>query len=165
MPSANGATRATRGDAARARLLDVAERLFAERGIDAVSLNSIAREANQLNASVMQYHFASKMGVIEAILTHPSSTDEGTLREIQRYAKLFWINSGPYNNLTARKFVLHCVPEVFRAAVKGAVAAGAELPLAPGETADQLLDRLQPMFFDPDSVQVQGVVVGVMRKY
>jgi dipeptidyl-peptidase-3 len=87
--------------------------------------------------------------VIEAILTHPSSTDEGTLREIQRYAKLFWINSGPYNNLTARKFVLHCVPEVFRAAVKGAAAAGAELPLAPGETADQLLDRLQPMFFDP----------------
>ena len=29
-----------------------------------------------------------------------------TLAEIQRYTKLFWINNGPYNNLTARKFVL-----------------------------------------------------------
>ena len=26
--------------------------------------------------------------------------------EIQRYTKLFWLNNGPYNNLTARKFVL-----------------------------------------------------------
>ena len=71
MPSQtnSASARLTRGDAARARLLDVAERLFAERGIDAVSLNSIAREANQLNASVMQYHFTSKTGVIEAILT------------------------------------------------------------------------------------------------
>jgi dipeptidyl-peptidase-3 len=94
-------------------------------------------------------HGLEMRDVIEAILTHPSSTDESTLHEIQRYAKLFWINSGPYNNLTSRKFVLHCVPEVFRAAVKGAAAAGAELPLAPGETTDQLLDRLQPMFFDP----------------
>jgi AcrR family transcriptional regulator len=57
-----------RGDAVRERLLDVAETLFAERGIDAVSLNSIARAASQLNASVMQYHFGSKTGLIEAIL-------------------------------------------------------------------------------------------------
>ncbi|MGE0314161.1 MAG: TetR/AcrR family transcriptional regulator [Lautropia sp.] len=52
----------------RSLLLDVAEEMFATHGIDAVSLNSIARKANQLNASVMQYHFASKAGVIEAIL-------------------------------------------------------------------------------------------------
>lgn len=61
--------RVTRGDAVRNLLLDVAERLFAERGIDAVSLNSIAREAKQFNASVMQYHFVSKTGLIEAILS------------------------------------------------------------------------------------------------
>lgn len=48
--------------------MDVAERLFAEKGIDAVSLNSIARCANQLNGSVMQYHFGSKIGLIQAIL-------------------------------------------------------------------------------------------------
>ena len=29
-----------------------------------------------------------------------------TLAELTRYTKLFWLNTGPYNNLTARKFVL-----------------------------------------------------------
>ncbi len=68
MPKAAEAPRNSRGDAVRTQLLDVAERLFAEKGIDAVSLNSIARQANQLNASVMQYHFGSKTQLIEAIL-------------------------------------------------------------------------------------------------
>ena len=71
MPKVSEATavsRNSRGDAVRARLLDVAERMFAEKGIDAVSLSSIARDANQLNASVMQYYFGSKMKLIEAIL-------------------------------------------------------------------------------------------------
>lgn len=66
--NASVAGRSQRGDAARNKLLDTAERLFAERGLDAVSLNSIARYANQLNGSVMQYHFGSKSGLIEAIL-------------------------------------------------------------------------------------------------
>lgn len=67
MPKAE-ASRNSRGDLVRGQLLDVAERLFAEKGIDAVSLNSIARHASQLNASVMQYHFGSKTKLIEAIL-------------------------------------------------------------------------------------------------
>ena len=62
------APRSARGEAVRNRLLDAAEKLFAEQGIDAVSLNSIARYANQLNASVMQYHFGTKTALIEAIL-------------------------------------------------------------------------------------------------
>ena len=33
-----------------------------------------------------------------------------TLAEIRRYTKLFWINSGPHNNITSRKFVLKCTP-------------------------------------------------------
>ena len=44
--------------------------------------------------------------VLEAIITHPAGVDQATLDEITRYTKLFWINSGPHNNLTARKFVL-----------------------------------------------------------
>lgn len=70
MPRAPAATlgRSPRGEAVRNKLLDAAEKLFAERGIDAVSLNSIARLANQLNGSVMQYYFGSKTGLIEAIL-------------------------------------------------------------------------------------------------
>src|SRR5262249_36945574 len=37
---------------------------------------------------------------------------EQTLRAIEEYTKLFWINTGPYNNLTARKFILECSPAV-----------------------------------------------------
>ena len=59
-------------------------------------------------------------GVLEAILTHPQGVDGPTLSEIQRYAKLFWINNGPYNNLTAQKFVLKITPQQLAAAVKAA---------------------------------------------
>ena len=44
--------------------------------------------------------------VLEAIITHPKGIETQTLSEIERYTKLFWINTGPYNNLTSRKFVL-----------------------------------------------------------
>ena len=87
--------------------------------------------------------------VLEEILTHPAAIDPVTLDEIHRYTKLFWINTGPYNNLTARKFVLECTPEAFAAAAAAAAEAGAALPLAESETLEEMLDRLQPMFFDP----------------
>ena len=87
--------------------------------------------------------------VLEEIITHPENVDPQTLAEIQRYTKLFWINTGPYNNLTARKFVLKCTPEAFAAAAPAAQKGGATFPLAAGETLDALLARLQPMFFDP----------------
>lgn len=89
-------------------------------------------------------------GVLEAILTHPQGMDTTTLGEIRRYTKLFWINNGPYNNLTARKFLLNTTPQVFATAAKSAAQAGATFPTAPGESLDVLLARLQPMFFDPN---------------
>ena len=46
-------------------------------------------------------------------------------RRFEHYTKLFWINTGAYNNLTARKFVLTCGPERFAAAAHAAVRAGA----------------------------------------
>ena len=76
-------------------------------------------------------------GVIEQIVANPKGVDAATLAEIQRYTKLFWINNGPYNNLTARKFVLTCKPKAFAAA---ATLAGADA---------SAVSRLQPMFFDP----------------
>ncbi len=51
-------------------------------------------------------HNLAMREVLEGILTHASGIDEATLSELRRYTKLFWINTGPYNNLTARKFVL-----------------------------------------------------------
>jgi dipeptidyl-peptidase III len=87
-------------------------------------------------------------GVLEQIIAHPAGVDAATLSEIQRYTKLFWINNGPYNNLTSRKFVLATTPEAFAAAARAAVKAGATFATAPGESLDQLLARLAPMFFD-----------------
>ena len=89
-------------------------------------------------------------GVLEAIVRHPAGIDAATLAAIQTYTKLFWLNNGPYNNLTAQKFVLTIAPDVFAGAARKAAAAGATFPTAPGESLDSLLSRLQPMFFDPN---------------
>ena len=92
--------------------------------------------------------------VLEAIVTHATAVKPVVLAEVQRYTKLFWINSGPYNNLTARKFVLTCTPADFAEAAKAAAASGGAFPTAPGESLDQLLTRLQPMFFDANFAPV-----------
>ena len=88
--------------------------------------------------------------VLEAIVSHPQGIDPATLAEIQRYTKLFWINTGPYNNLTARKFVLKTTPQALAAAAKAALSAGATFPTQANESVDELLARLGPMFFDPN---------------
>src|SRR6267378_994318 len=93
-------------------------------------------------------HNLDMRDVLEAIVMHATGIDPATLAEIRRYTKLFWINTGPYNNITARKFVLQCAPEAFAAAARAAQAAGAAFPLRSGETLDRLLARLEPMFFD-----------------
>ena len=67
-------------------------------------------------------------GVLEAILTHPEGVDAGTLAEIRRYTKLFWINTGPYNHLTARKFVLKCSPAALAAAARAAAEGRGPVP-------------------------------------
>jgi dipeptidyl-peptidase III len=95
-------------------------------------------------------HSLEMRDVLEAIVSHKSGVDPSTLADVERYTKLFWLNSGPYNNLTARKFVLMCSPEAFAAAAHAAQVAGAVFPLKNGETLDQLLARLKPMFFDPN---------------
>jgi dipeptidyl-peptidase-3 len=95
-------------------------------------------------------HNLEMRDVLEAIVRHPAGVDPATLDEIGRYTKLFWINTGPYNNLTSRKFVLACTPEAFAAAAHAAACAGARFPSVDGETLDALLARLQPLFFDLD---------------
>ena len=93
-------------------------------------------------------HGLEMRDVLEAVIAHAGGVAPDTLSEIQRYTKLFWINTGPYNNLTTHKFVLKCTPEAFAAAVKSAASAGAAFPTLPGETVDQMLVRMQPLFFD-----------------
>jgi dipeptidyl-peptidase-3 len=95
-------------------------------------------------------HNLEMRDVIEAIVSHAAAVDRDTLAAIEHYTKLFWINTGPYNNLTARKFVLTCTPEAFAKAARDAAGAGARFPLQPGETLDAMLERLHPLFFDPN---------------
>ena len=73
-----------------------AERLFAERGIDAVSIRDITNEAGA-NSAAIHYHFGSKTALITAILdwraaavaarraewlARIEAADEPTLREV-----------------------------------------------------------------------------------
>ena len=53
-----------------ARIARVAARLFAERGFDATSVREIA-EASGVTKPTLYYHFGSKQGLGEAILTRP----------------------------------------------------------------------------------------------
>lgn len=57
-----------RSVATRARLVSVAEQLFAARGIDGATLHEIGKAAGQRNATVCQYHFGSKEGLLQAII-------------------------------------------------------------------------------------------------
>jgi AcrR family transcriptional regulator len=56
----------------RLALIRAAERLFAERGIDAISLREVSAEAGQGNNSAVSYHFQSREGLIDAILERHS---------------------------------------------------------------------------------------------
>ncbi|MDO8793304.1 MAG: hypothetical protein Q7J25_01640 [Vicinamibacterales bacterium] len=97
-----------------------------------------------------RHRFALEMReVLEGILTHPAHVDATTLTELTRYTKLFWLNSGPYANLTARKFVVRTTPAALLAAAKAALADGAQFDLANSESLEVALTRLDPMFFDP----------------
>jgi AcrR family transcriptional regulator len=55
-------------DDTRTRLIRAAERLFAERGIDSVSLREINRESGARNAVALQYHFEDRAGIVQAII-------------------------------------------------------------------------------------------------
>ncbi|HTM30857.1 MAG TPA: hypothetical protein VL263_06115, partial [Vicinamibacterales bacterium] len=93
-------------------------------------------------------HNLPMRAMLEAVIRQPHGVPDAVLAEITRYTKLFWINSGPYNNLTARKFVLNVSEEAFASAVAHAASAGAALPLEVDETPADLVRRFAPMFFD-----------------
>jgi dipeptidyl-peptidase-3 len=95
-------------------------------------------------------HGLEMRAILEAIVSHPAGIDPATLAEIQRYTKLFWLNSGSYNHLTARKFVLKCSPEAFRDAAEQAARTGATFPRAGHERLENLLAPLGRDFFDPE---------------
>jgi len=87
--------------------------------------------------------------LLEQIIRYPSGVPEATLAELTRYLKLFWLNTGPYNNLTARKYLLNLDRERLIEAMHAAAVHGADFRLQ-GETITQRAEKYAPMFFDPD---------------
>ena len=57
-----------RPDMTKDRLIRAAEELFAERGVEAVSLREIGRAAGARNIAATQYHFGDRAGLVAAIL-------------------------------------------------------------------------------------------------
>jgi AcrR family transcriptional regulator len=55
-------------ESTKQRLISAAEVLFAERGIDGVSLREINAAAGQRNATALQYHFRDREGLVRAVL-------------------------------------------------------------------------------------------------
>ena len=93
-------------------------------------------------------HNLAMRDILEEIIAHSDGVPGEVLTELTRYTKLFWINTGPYNNLTARKFVLDLSTDELLAAARHAERNGARFRLAAGETLDDLIVRYAPMFFD-----------------
>ena len=52
----------------RQRLLLTALHLYAQEGLDAVSLRRISADAGSRNSAAMHYHFSNKLGVIQALV-------------------------------------------------------------------------------------------------
>ena len=61
---------AARSAQTRERFISAAQQLFAERGIDSVSVNEITIAAGQKNRNALQYHFGNRSGLIQAILDY-----------------------------------------------------------------------------------------------
>jgi AcrR family transcriptional regulator len=55
---------------AKEQILRTAERLFADHGVDGVSLRQIGTAAGNGNNSAVQYHFGSKEGLVQAIFEY-----------------------------------------------------------------------------------------------
>jgi AcrR family transcriptional regulator len=73
-------TRAEQVAETRARLLRAGERLFAEHGIHQVRLREINALAGQRNSSALHYHFGSREGLVEAILSEHQNAMDGDVR-------------------------------------------------------------------------------------
>jgi AcrR family transcriptional regulator len=63
--------------ATRDRMIRTATKLFAERGIHAVSVRELTEAAGQRNTSALHYHFGSREGLLDAILElHQAAIDD-----------------------------------------------------------------------------------------
>lgn len=92
------------------KLLEVAEELFATRGVEATLIGDIVQGAGQRNPSALRYHFGSREGVLQAIR-------EKYLAELERRrATMFeeWPGSGPATPVDAVTLAVVPLVELLR---------------------------------------------------
>ena len=87
--------------------------------------------------------------ILEGIVTHNSGIDQKVYEKVLMYTKLFWLNNGPYDNITSRKYVIECSQADFLSAADQARKNGADLGLG-NETLDAKLARIGSFLFDPN---------------
>ena len=88
--------------------------------------------------------------LLEQIIRFPDGIPAASLAALTRYTKLFWLNTGPYNNLTARKFLLDLDPRKLIEAMEIAEKNGADFKLKRGETIHKRVLTYAQFLFDPD---------------
>ena len=79
--------RSIAGIEARDRLLDTAERLLGESGLEGVSLRQIGAATGQGNNSAVQYHFGDKAGIISAIIERRVASFEARRQDLLESAQ------------------------------------------------------------------------------
>jgi dipeptidyl-peptidase-3 len=123
------------------------DQLSAQQKLFAYYLTTAARAARDI--SIDQHHrYALEIrDLVEGIVSHHAGIDPAVNDAILKYAKLFWINNGPYDNITAKKYVIECTPEQFKTAAETAVTNNADLGLG-SEKLDAKLARLNSFLFD-----------------
>ncbi len=99
----------------RVRIMEAAERLFADRGIDAVPLREISVAAGQGNSTAVQYHFGTKEQLVFDIFEYRSQEFEP-----QRASML--VKAGDAGRLSDAKILLQilCLPHLSIADENGA---------------------------------------------
>ncbi|MCU1393909.1 MAG: TetR family transcriptional regulator [Ilumatobacteraceae bacterium] len=73
-------------ESTKQQLIAAAERLFAERGIEGVSLREINSAAGQKNSTALQYHFGDRQGLLRAVLRkHTPAIDAARMAMLDAY--------------------------------------------------------------------------------
>lgn len=107
--------RSTASDVTRVKIMQAAEALFADRGIDGVALREIAAAAGQGNNTAVQYHFGSKEQLVYEIFDWRSNLFEPQRAEMLAVAEAA-------NQLSNAKVLLQvmCLPHLSIADDQGA---------------------------------------------
>ncbi len=87
--------------------------------------------------------------LLEAVYTHyQGDKKDAFYGELTTYLRRVWFSSGIHHHYGCEKFSPNMTENALRTAVK-ALPVNAGLPLAKGQTVDQLCDELFPVIFDP----------------